>query len=644
MSHSDSDLREFGRFRLDPRKRVLWFKDRPVNLPLKEVELLCVLTEQPGEVITKDEIMGRIWADSFVEESNLSRHIYLIRKTLKEYGELEDVIETVPRRGYRFTVDVRTPANSEIFIERHSLTRTLVEEIDTGRTPGRKIWIDGRTRWFLVAAPIAILLIAGSVWLLTPGPTDGGPFADRSPKTLAILPLRSLNKETDDDSFGSGITENLAARIGALQSIVVRPNSSISRLIEAHEDPIEIGRKTNADAVLVGSYQRSDGRLRVSVRLINVSDGLQIWGGNFEERESDIFQLQDVLSAKVAESLVSRLSPAEKQLLTKRYTENREAYQAYLLGRFFFDKRTDEHYESALAEFKKAIALDSSFALAYTGLADVYALRANTAEDAERDGLYEMARQTAQRALELDDTIAEAHTTLAWIKRTHDWDWEGSELQFRRALEINPNYVNARQWYGMLLITRGRHDEAAAQFEKAIELAPLSKIVAVNAFNAPYFRGDIASLPGLAEQITRLDDSEPTNARVRLHAYVRTADYAKAVEVGEAYRETNDKELSNHSIAAKLAIAYSKIGEDVKANQVIGIVRADVGEHSEAAFRLAQIYGEIGRKEEALALLERCIDARDDRMVWLKVEPHFDSLRKDLRFVALLKRMRLHED
>jgi Tfp pilus assembly protein PilF len=250
------------------------------------------------------------------------------------------------------------------------------------------------------------------------------------------------------------------------------------------QDPAQLGKELSVDSVLDGTLQRANGKLRVTLRLIRSSDGVQIWSGSFDESEDEIFKLQDAMARQTASAL------AREARAGKHSTENRDAYHAYLRGRFFFDKRDSENYAKAIDEFNLAVKFDPNYTLAYAGLADVYAMQANISADdrKRRDELYERSRTMASKALSIDETCAEAHTSLAWIMRVHDWNWEGSEREFKRAIELDPNYANARQWYSFLLLGLGRMDEALVQMEKALELEPLSRIILNNSFSVRNYR------------------------------------------------------------------------------------------------------------------------------------------------------------
>jgi tetratricopeptide (TPR) repeat protein len=243
--------------------------------------------------------------------------------------------------------------------------------------------------------------------------------------------------------------------------------------------------------------------------------------------------------------------------------------------------------------------------------------------------------------LELDESLAEAHTSLGWIKRSHDWDWAGSEREFRRALELNPNYANAHQWYALLLLILGRKEEALSQIELARELEPLSTIVLRNYFSVVQYRREYERLPALAERIASLGESQLANLWTRAVAYSRTGNSDKLIEMVEADQQARQDKSTVIIVAVYQALAYTRTGQLDKAREVVAFLKQEAKVNSEPAYRLATIYAELGRRDEAIALLERCYGARDDRLVWLKVEPFFDSLRSDPRFQDLLRRMNL---
>ncbi len=592
----------------------------------------------------------------FVEEVNLNRSISTVRKALGESAIDSRFIETVPKRGYRFTANVVEVFDEEpdLILEKRTSAEIITEEEEeitdsTVAEAGRSFANNPRaavvaSRANLIRAlrlpsvaisgAVAVASIALILFWTTGRQSRAGSTSNI--KSIAVLPLQTFNETPDDKALSLGFADALITSLGKFNEVRVISINAVSHYTDLEREPVEIGKNLDVDSVFDGTLQRANGKFRVTLRLIRTSDGKQIWSGSFDENESDIFHLQDAMSLRTAQALALNLRTKD----AKRPTENREAYRAYLLGRFFFDKRSPEDYDKAAAEFKRAIALNPSYALAYTGLADVYAMQANIKNGGERDALYEKSRATATTALELDERLAEAHTSLGWVKRVHDWDWTGSEREFRRALELNPNDVNAHQWYALLLITLGRLDEALSETEQARELAPLTKIVLQNNFAIRQYRREFEELPALAQQIVSLDDSQPANARTLSIAYTKTGNYAKAIEVGEAYQAASQGRIGAY-IAANQAVTYARMGQNARSREMLEYLEQGAKDDSEFEFRLAMADAELERAEEAIKHLQRCFTAHDDRLVWLRVESCFDSLRSDPRFQELLRKMKL---
>lgn len=615
-------------------------------MPLRSLEVLSLLVERAGEVVSKDEIWRGVWNDAFVEETNLTHNIYLLRKTFKEFG-LDGVIQTVPRRGYRFAGEVRLMETAELTLEKRTITKAEIE-FDAGPPFERESigWVSDRStnatlrgvrpRHFIFTGVFSLVLFAAAAYFWTG--SRSGQAGTTGVRSIAILPLQPLNKGDVDDGLGLGLADNLTSRLGRIGSLKVRSTNSLSDLQLTGRDPAELGRLLNADSLLTGSFQRSDGRIRVLVRLLNTSDGSQAWSGNFDEAETNIFALQDALAEEIARSLTSMLSPHDQQLLSKRYTLNRDAYEAYLRGRFFFDKRDSDNYLKAIAEFERAISLDPNYALAYSGLADVYAMQVQF--DGPRHLLLGKQRAYSLKALELDEQLAEAHTSLAWVYRG-DWNWEGSEQHFKRAIELNPNYVNARQWYALLLTTLGRFDEALIQIEKATEIDPLSRAVMQNQLAVMTYRNQSDRMAELIQKIASFQEDEAAKLRDLAIAYHRIGDDRKTIATADELMRLNHGETKSKSLDARLAVAYERVKKHERSKQILDSLEKQLPSDTYVAYHLAMAYADLGNREKALRLLETCFNAKDDRLLWIKVEPRFEPLRGDPRFQELLRKMDL---
>ncbi len=636
---------EFGDFRFDPKKMSLRRHGEIVHLTPKALEILRLLIENQGTTVSRDKLLETVWKDTFIEEGNINFNISLLRKALNQNGaEKTQFIKTVPKEGYRFIADVQ-----EIIAENGADAGVETEVVKEGSLKSAFLRFKesenlkrNRVRWhFIGIVLLGVLLVTsfGLWWKLTDKNLSNVPVAARNIQSVAVLPLKDLSDDEQNQTLSLGLTDNLISRLGGLNRFAVRPLSAVEKFGATEQDALKFGEALRVDAVLEGSIQTVDNRLRINVRLIDVRDGAQIWANSFDETEGDFFKLQDAIAGQIARSLALNLTESEKIQFYKRYTENQEAYQAYLRGRFFFDKRTAENLEKAIAEFEHALQLDPNYAPAFSGLADAYSMQINF--DEPRHLIQRRTRLNVQKALELDETLAEAQTTLGSVYRAYDWDWENSEKHYKRAIELNPNYVNARQWYALLLITLGRGDEAFAEIEKAREIDPLSKTVLVNKRVIQIYRRQTADLISLTQQISLLENNKYEALRDLAIAYERTGDYAKAIETAEELKKINHNKIGSTSLSASLAIAYKHTGNFAKAREMIAYLeqlpKADTG----AVYQLAAVHSELGNTEKALELLQKSFENHDDRMLWVKVEPRFDKIRSEPRFQKILQKMNL---
>jgi DNA-binding winged helix-turn-helix (wHTH) protein/TolB-like protein/Flp pilus assembly protein TadD len=630
---------EFGEFRLDTEKHRLLRDGEIVAVTPKAVETLTLLVQQRGRLVERDDLMNLVWPGVSVEPGNLDVTISKLRKALGEDGNGRKFIETVPRLGYKFVADVREVAEEipALIVEKQTSGRIVIEEqVGLTRLPvGAALarLLSAKRRSLTVAGAAAAIVLVFGAFIISWNRKPSVPAARI--QSVAIMPLKSLNQNVADDALSLGMADALMTSLGRISGVRVLSAGAVSRRADVREEPVEIGRQLNVDSVLDGTLQRANGKLRVTLRLIRTSDGLQLWSQSFDELDTDVFKLQDAMAARTAESLKWNFSGDEQ--FSKRYTQNREAYEAYLRGRYFFDKRDPQNYQKAIAEFERAIALDPNYALAYSGLADAYGVTVNLNEPLHT--INQKARLNAQKALELDETLAEAHTSVACLKRAQDWDWEGSEKHFKRAIELDPNYVNARQWYALLLITLGRVDEAITQIEKARELEPLSKVVLLNAYQVYVSRKDPNVLWDIVQRILALEDSEANRLRLLTQFYERIGNYHKAIQAGEEL--TNKLKVNSTGAITSLAIAYMRTGQEEKAREMFAYLEGRPKNDTGALYHLAMIHSMLGYKEKAIELMHRSFENHDARMLWIKIEPRLDPLRDDQRFQQIIRRMHL---
>ncbi|HEY8185847.1 MAG TPA: winged helix-turn-helix domain-containing protein [Pyrinomonadaceae bacterium] len=645
MSRQIRHLYEFGPFRLDPEKPCLWRDGEPVQLTPKAVETLLVLIQQNGKLVEREDLMSAIWPETFVEDGNLNFNVSMLRKALGTDEAGEQYIQTVPRHGYRFRADVRqiTEEVPVLIVEKHARARIVIEEREIPTTaelevekPGLPPGLPIRKYLGIYAGgAFALLLAIGAVlWFLLPRDVKQNQLtgAVTPPvQSIAVLPLKPLSGEESDRTLSLGLTDTLVTRLGSLRSIVVLPVSNAG----VDPNPIEIGRKLKVDAVLEATLQRTDLRFRINARLLRVGDGRLIWSASFDENDTDLFKLQDALSLQVTESLGARLNPKERELLTRHDTQNREAFHAYWRGRFFLEKRNPE---KAIAEFQQTINLDPNYALAYTGLADAYIWQASFTNSADRE-LYGKAKTAIDKALELNPNLADAHSSLGRIKHWYTWDWKGAEKSFLRAIELNPNSVNAHQFYSRLLTTLGRYDESLSEMYKAQELDPHSADLGVPLSVILENRGEFDEALRVLQSTLEMDKDSRFARRGIANAYLLKGDYAKVIELGK--EEFPNPRETDFAWASMLATAYYKTGQTAKATDMRNHLKKLAEKDPKSLFFLALHDSELGRTDEAVAALWKCIELREERVVTTKGEPRFASIKADPRFQAILQQLNL---
>jgi DNA-binding winged helix-turn-helix (wHTH) protein/TolB-like protein/Flp pilus assembly protein TadD len=653
MSSKTPHFYEFGPFRLDPSAPLLLRDEHPVALTPKALETLVFLVEHGGRVVRREELIEAVWPDVEVEENNLSVNVSSLRKALGEANGGEKYIETVPRRGYRFTAPVRdvpvdsiefiyarrtesrifTTEEAETSVERESaaILPESLPNVTTQRVNQRRFKTSR-----LVFTLSLFLVAAGYAYLYFRGTARKAETSIPTVRSIAVLPLKAITTNEADETLRLGLADALINRLGSSQKITVRPFSAITEYAEGEHDVLAAGRALQVDAIMDGSFQRDGNRLRVRVRLLRVADGQQIWAGTFNEIESDIFKLQDAISLEAASALSLNLSQPERALVLKRYTENAQAYQAYLRGLYLQRKSSfdEKNFEPAIAEYGRALQLDPGYALAHTGLAGAYAWKANKSNGDERTRFYEMAKAAALKALALDENLAEAHSSLGWVRRIYDWDWAESERHMTRAIELAPNEARFRRSYVFLLITLGRTAEAVAEARKAHELDPTYN--SIYAFALSSNRQTDEAISEYLKNTELNNDLSAWSALV--DQYFAKGNYAEALRVVE---RAPPQAKSKRRMKIILAIVYFHSGEKGKTEDLLREFEASARAADGHDAELAAVYAQIGRKDDAIAALQRGFSTRDDRMMWIKTNRHYDSLRDDPRFQEILKKMKL---
>jgi len=642
-----------GDFVLEPGKCMLSRGGTEIHLAHRPFQVLVHLIEHRERVVSRQELLDRFWEGHNVYEVALSKCIGAIRKALDDRLEKPRHIETRWAEGYRYIGPVEeervSPAPQVFEIERTHGVQIRVEE-DEGFYPGMArhegpislastagpLQLSALYRsWRKVGMAIglsAIALVIGGA-IVYHRRTATATRADQSPpiRSLAVMPLRNLTDDPANEYFSDGITESLITSLSKIEGLKVISRGSVYRFKGQEVDPREVGRQLGVAAMLEGSVRRDENSVRVLVRLVSAEDGRVLWSSEtYDHTLVDIFALEDEIARQVATGMRFKLSGADAQQLTRRYTDNVEAYELYLRGRFFWNKRTPDGLQKGIEYFEQAIKLDPKFALAYAGLADSYALLDLYGGGLPVRDLFPRAKAAAQKALEVDGSLAEAHTSLAYAKYYYDWDWAGAEEEFKRAIVLNPNYATAHQWYAEYLFYMERFDQSLAEINRAHELDPFSLTINTE-LGSPYLykrRYDQA-----IEKYRQALEMDP-------HFWLANYSLALCYEQKGMFVEAIDLLKGNGKDSASLGYAYAASGRRDEARKMVNrITRASKQEHF-SPYMIATAYAGLGDKDQAFDWLERAYKSHDETMVMVKVDQHLDSLRSDRRFADLMRRLR----
>ncbi|MBI4751148.1 MAG: winged helix-turn-helix domain-containing protein [Acidobacteria bacterium] len=641
---------EFGPFSIDAGNRLLLRDGEPVALQPKTFDTLLLLVEHRGQVLEKNEIMDKVWPDTIVEESNLTQNIYILRKILADPASEHKYIETLPRRGYRFIASVEEVWNEEagLLVEEHTKSTIVIEEEQDevrkeieNQSDGAEEAIlaapeSGRSVWrqkMLVATCVVIglVIVAFCLWMLSKSKQPAG----LQVQSIAVLPFNSLTADSRDEYLGLGLADALITRLGNVRQITVRPTSAVRKYTSVEQDPVAAGRELKVEAVLDGNIHLVGERIRVTVQLVSVADGRHLWADKFDEQFTNILSVEDSISDRLATALALELTGEERKLLARRYTDNVEAYQLYLKGRYSWDKRTSEGVKKSIEYFEQAIKSDQNYALAYAGLADSYSMP-------DLSGLppvdsYLKAKTAATRAIEIDEGLAEAHISLAYLRMRHEWDWRSSETELKRALDLNPGIARTHHLYSIYCELMGRPDEAIREMKRAQELDPLSLVMNQNLGARFYFA---RQYDHSIAQLRATLDIDPGYGEAHLglgQAYVQKGMYPEAILEFQKVTQSGDEPW----VLGSLGHVYGISGNRGEAQKLLEQLKKQSTRSYFPPEEIAKIYIGLGEKDQAVAWLEKAFEKRSDHLVFVKVDPVWDSLRADPRFSSLMQRIGL---
>jgi TolB-like protein/DNA-binding winged helix-turn-helix (wHTH) protein len=672
MDKAVRHLYEFGPFVLDRGERLVWHGGVRMDLPPRAFDTLLVLVENSGRLLEKDALMQTVWRDTVVEENNLSQVVYLLRKALRDGEDGARYIETVPKRGYRFVAEVReletaegngrggnghgssprtaswsssnggslvaAPAavaeGSEFEDDSHLAVSTGANGFEA-QAPNPAAWRGWMLGLVGGLAVVTVALLPGASWKQRLfGRADSGPI-----RSVAVLPMQNLSNDPNQEYFVDGMTDELITDLAQVRELKVVSKTSIMQYKGTRTPLPEIGRQLGVDAVVEGSVLRSGDRVRITAQLIRAATDRHIWAESYDGDLKDVLSLQARVAEAITNQVKLNLTVEESSRLRRVPAVNPEAFDLYLRGRYAWNQRNPEGFGKAIEYFNQAIERDSKFALAYSGLADCHTLL--TLYGGGLSNLTE-AQSAAEKALQLDSMLAEAHTSLAAVKVLRNWDWQGAEQEFHRALELNPNSAQAHHWYGNLLLgPEGRHEEAIAELQRAQELDPLSLIIKADTGFANY----LAGRPDLALQAYQKVVAANPNF-IPVHFYL-----------AKYYLQTGQHDLWMTEIAedGRLAGAFDRAksleqsyaqGGFTGAMEAMAKPSKTVSVANGKRFRLdscgsAEANAVLGRNGLALSALEDCYRWSEPDLLYLKVDPVWTSLRSEPRFQDLLGRLHL---
>lgn len=664
VSTQTKKIYQFGPFRLDPAEHLLLRDNQSVPLTPKAFETLTVLVQLSGHLVSKEQLLKSVWPDTTVEESNLSIIIHRLRKALGDDRGESRYIETVSKLGYRFVAEVsENPEVVEQVVESNNPSgafRKFEEErdalpsfalspapseVEPSRTASVELAARQGIKDILRRAPVLMLGVSVIglavaffyVWFSNRQIESERASAVAKPvKSIAVLPFKTLSAEKDDEFLGLGVTDTLINSLSRTRQFVVRQMSAVLKYTDQDKDPLAAGSEQGVEAVLAGRIHRVGNRVRVTAQLVRVSDGVSLWADRFDEEYTHIFAVEDAIAEKVALAMTRSLAAAYKPI-TSRPTGNSEAYQAYLKGQYFLNKRTGEGLKKGIESFEQAIARDPNFAAAYAGLSDCLALL-NIYDVLPPKDAFEKARVAATTALVLDDNLAEAHASLGLILMYHDWDWMAAEREYVRAIALNPDYPIVHQWRALNLAALGRLDDARAEIKRAQELDPPSLIVNTNVGWIAYLSGqyDLA-----IDQFQKTVELDPKFSRARVRMGIVYAQKKMYPEAKEEFRQALNLSAGNPYALSLMGYVSALSGDHAEAQKILATLKPQSDQHRIIPFGIGLIYTGLGAPEQALAWLEKALEQHPDSMIFLKVDPAFNSLRTHPKFTDLLRRMRL---
>ena len=622
MNMRDSKQFSFSSFWLDVEQRQLLHRNQPVILTRKALDTLNVLVSNAGRVVSREELRRLVWGNTIVEEATIAQNIFTLRKTLSEHEPGQNLIETIAGVGYRFTGQIHS-YSPEANPQR--------SEAAESRRPLRGSKFQARLLWAVPGVVLGFGLVAAIWWRYIPRHTS-------RIQSLAVLPFANLTGDPQQEYLADGISDALLTDVAQIRGLRVISGSSVARYSKT-----DLGRKIpqdlHVDALVDGAVLKIGDQLAVDVRLLQAADNHTLWTARFDLSPHDMLGLNYTISRSLSRQLQSPGSEPFVAPQSSVGTGNVEAYYEYLKGRFFWNKRTEDAFVKAIAYFNHAIALDPKYAQAYAGLADSYALLGSLPNsEMPRAQAMPKAKAAALQALQIDDSLAEAHTSLAFVNMHYEWDWAGSQKEFNRALELNPNYATAHQWYAVWLMAQGKTAASLEEERLAQRADPLSIIIKTDTAQLLIYAGRDDEATEQAQRALEIDPAFPLAHLYLANAYIEKENYPAAITEFQKVLAINK---GDPSALSGLAQAYTLVGQREKSKAILRDLLQRAKSQEDLTIELAKVYAQLGENDRAFAWLEKAYRNRTGSLILLNPVPDFQALHHDPRFADLDRRIGL---
>jgi len=637
MSSLTSNLYAFGEFQVDEQNRLLHRGGEPIALTPKAFEVLLLLIQHSGEVVSKDELMQAVWRDSFVEESNLTQTVFMLRKALGESSNQRYIL-TVQGRGYRFAPEVKAvPANGHTS---GTLSRAVFDWENSSASVADVLPAPRRmsARTSIVVGIFTLVAIAVVVWLFSALSRGGN--ASFALHSVAVLPLDNFSGDPSQEFFVDGMTDELITDLAKVSSLRVISRTSVMRYKGTKKALPEIARELNVDGIVEGSVTRSGGRVRITAQLINASTDKHLWAETYDRDVGDVLKLQSEVAQVIAQQVRAQLTPQEQVRLRSAKPVDPEAYEAYSKGRYYFLNEFTKTDSLKLSKtyFEQAIQKDPGFALGYAGLADTYAwlglFNALPPQDA-----YRSAKESVRKAQELDDSLGETHDILGVLSWRFDWDWGAAEREFSQAITLAPGYSCAHEDRSNYLAFMGRRDEALSEVMKSKEIdpGPGSSMTEI----ATYYQ--LRDYKGLIESSEREVISNPNEWTGYQNLATGYEGSGKLPEAVAAFQKAVEISNGNQDVIAGLAHAYAAMGNTAETRKLLNNLHRQSARIYMSPYVIATIYAALGDKDKAFEFLDKAYQERSLNLSWhIMADLRVDNLRSDRRFQELLHKMGLN--